>query len=91
MNTSDLADHVASVHGFSKTQAKALIDGIFAAITNAAAKDEEVSIPGFGKFKVQDRPARDGRNPSTGETIKIAASRKLTFSAAKAIKEKLNG
>ena len=44
-----------------------------------------------GKFKVKDTPAREGRNPSTGATIQIAASRKLTFAAAKAVKDKLNG
>lgn len=91
MNTADLADQTASTHGLTKVQAKAVIDGVFAAITDAAAKGEEVSVPGFGKFKVKNSPAREGRNPSTGTTIKIAASRKLTFSVAKAVKDKLNG
>ena len=91
MNTADLADQVAEAHGVTKAQAKAIVDGVFAAIAGAASKGEEVSIAGFGKFKVKDSPARDGRNPSTGETIKIAASRKLTFSVAKAVKDKLNG
>lgn len=64
---------------------------MFASIADAAAKGDEVTINGFGKFKVKASPARDGRNPSTGETIKIKASKKLTFAAAKAIKDKLNG
>ena len=63
----------------------------FAAIGDAAAKGDEVSIPGFGKFKVKHSPAREGRNPSTGAAMKIAASRKLGFTVAKAIKDKLNG
>ena len=64
---------------------------MFRAIAEAAAKGDEVSINGFGKFKVKASPARDGRNPATGETIKIRASKKLTFAAAKAVKDKLNG
>ena len=60
-----------------------------AAIRDAAVKGEEVSIPGFGKFKVQNKPARTGRNPSTGATIQIAASKKVSFQAAKALKDAL--
>ncbi|WDA39318.1 HU family DNA-binding protein [Sphingobium sp. YC-XJ3] len=91
MNASDIADQLAASQGISKTEAKKAVDTVFAAIADAAAKGEEVSIPGFGKFKVKDTPAREGRNPSTGATIKIAAARKLGFSVAKAIKDKLNG
>lgn len=90
MNSTELTDQVASTSGLTKADAKKVVDGIFAAIGDAAAKGEEVSIPGFGKFKVKDSPARDGRNPATGEPMKIAASRKLGFAAAKAIKDKLN-
>ncbi|HZV10762.1 MAG TPA: HU family DNA-binding protein, partial [Novosphingobium sp.] len=57
----------------------------------AAARGEEVSINAFGKFKVKESPAREGRNPSTGATIQIAASRKLGFAPAKAVKDKING
>ena len=60
-------------------------------IVAAAAKGEEVSLAGFGKFKVKDSPAREGRNPATGEAMQIAASRKLTFAPAKAVKDALNG
>lgn len=91
MNTSDLVDAVATKTGATKTDAKKLVDSVFGAIADAAAKGEEVAINGFGKFKVKASPARDGRNPSTGETIKIKASKKLTFAAARAIKDKLNG
>jgi len=90
MNTTDLAGHVADQDSkITKTQAKALVDAVFAAITEAAKKGEEVSLPGFGKFKVQAKPARTGRNPSTGATIQIAASKKLSFQAAKALKDAL--
>jgi DNA-binding protein HU-beta len=59
--------------------------------TDAAAKGEEVFINGFGKFKVKATPAREGCNPSTGDTIQIKAAKKPSFSAAKAVKDKLNG
>lgn len=91
MNTSDLIDAVAGANGLSKADAKKVVDSVFEAIAGAAAKGDEVSINGFGKFKVKTSAAREGRNPATGATIKIAASKKLGFSAAKAIKDKLNG
>ena len=88
MNTNDLADLIAaSDEKISKAQAKTLVDGVFKAITEAAARGEEISIPGFGKFKVQDKPARTGRNPSTGAGIEIAATKKVVFQPAKALKD----
>ena len=58
---------------------------------DAAVKGDEVSIPGFGKFKVQAKPARTGRNPATGATIEIAASKKVAFTPAKQLKDAVNG
>ena len=67
MNTADLIDTLASSdEKLTKAQAKTLVDTLFSAIKDAAVKGEEVSLPGFGKFKVQDKPARTGRNPTTG-------------------------
>ena len=60
------------------------------AIAAAAAAGEEVSFNEFGKFKVKQSPARDGRNPATGMPMTIAASKKLGFSAAKGLKDRLN-
>ena len=91
MNNTDLAEAIAAEHGLTKADARKYVDGVFAAIAGAAAKGEEVSLSGFGKFKVKDQPAREGRNPSTGATIQIAASKKLTFTPAKAVKDQLNG
>jgi DNA-binding protein HU-beta len=91
MNNSDLAERLASDHGLTKADARKLVDAIFVEIGDAAAKADEISLNGFGKFKVKDTPAREGRNPSTGETIQIAAAKKLTFTVAKAVKDKLNG
>ena len=64
---------------------------MFQEISDAARSGAETSIPGFGKFKVKATPAREGRNPSTGATMKIAASKKLSFTPAKAVKDALNG
>jgi len=90
MNTNDLAAQVAEQDSkLTKAQAKALVDAVFASITAAAQKGDEVSLPGFGKFKVQNKPARTGRNPSTGAAIQIAASKKLVFQPAKALKDAL--
>lgn len=91
MNNSDLVDQVAAANGITKTEAKKIVDSVFGTIAEAAAKGDEIALNGFGKFKVKHTPAREGRSPATGETIKIAASKKLTFSAAKAIKDRLSG
>jgi DNA-binding protein HU-beta len=91
VNTADLADQIAASGGITKAQAKTLIDAFLDSVRNAAAKGEEVSLPGFGKFKVQAKPARTGRNPSTGESIQIAASKKLVFQPAKVLKDAVNG
>ena len=91
MNNSDLADTLASEHGLTKTDARKLVDSVFTAIADAASKGEEVSLNGFGKFKVKDSPEREGRNPATGAAMTIAASKKLGFTVAKAVKDRLNG
>ncbi|WP_137897219.1 HU family DNA-binding protein [Sphingomonas sp. 2SG] len=90
MNNADLAETLVIKHSMTKSDARKAVDDIMAAIVSAASKGDEVSLAGFGKFKVKDSPARDGRNPSTGEAIKIAASKKLTFTPAKAVKDALN-
>lgn len=91
MNNSDLAESLAASHGITKADARTYVDAVFSTIVDAAAKGEEVSLNGFGKFKIKDTPAREGRNPSTGATIQIAAAKKLAFAPAKAVKDKLNG
>jgi DNA-binding protein HU-beta len=91
MNTAELAEAVAAKESLTKADARKLVDAVFAAITEAAAKGEEVSLSAFGKFKVKDSPAREGRNPATGAPMQIAASRKLSYAPAKVVKDKLNG
>ena len=90
MNVIEMADHIASHHDMEKRKAKAVVEAVFAAMSEAAKKGDEVSIPGFGKFKVAAREARTGRNPATGETIQIAASKKLAFTPAKQLKDAMN-
>ena len=90
MNNSDLADTIASSADVPKADARKIVDAVFTAIAEAAVKGEEISLNGFGKFKVKDSPEREGRNPATGEAMTIKASKKLTFTPAKAVKGKLN-
>jgi DNA-binding protein HU-beta len=89
MNISELTKGVAEATGTSDADAKKAITAVFDQIAGAAAKGEEVSIPGFGKFAVKDRPERQGRNPSNGEAITIGASKKVAFLPAKGLKDKL--
>jgi DNA-binding protein HU-beta len=92
MNIAELVDQVAAKdEKITKAQAKTLVEGVFTAIKDAAVNGEEVSLPGFGKFKVQNKPARTGRNPRTGEAVNIAATKKLAFQPAKALKDALAG
>lgn len=91
MNNADLAETLVTGHAMTKADARKAVDSLFAAIADAAASGDEISLNGFGKFKVKQSAAREGRNPSTGATIQIAASKKLGFTPAKALKDKLNG
>ena len=90
MNTKELAKTVADQHRLNEADVQKVIAGVLDGIATAAASGEEVSLPGFGKFKVKDVAAREGRNPSTGETIQIAASKKLAFTPAKQVKDAMN-
>ena len=90
MNNAELAETLVTNYSLSKADARKAVDDLLAAIVGAAKNGEEVSLSGFGKFRIKDAPAREGRNPSTGETIQIAASRKLTYAPAKSVKDALN-
>ncbi len=91
MNIAELADRVATEQRLDKGQARKVIEATLKVVVDAAKGGAEVTLPGFGKFKVQDRPEREGRNPATGAAMTLAASRKLAFSPAKAVKDALNG
>lgn len=90
MNTQELAEKIADSHGLAKSEARKLVDSVIAAIGDAAASGDEVNINGFGKFFVKATPARTGRNPRTGEAMEIAAGRKVSFSPAKGLKDKVS-
>ncbi len=91
MNKNDLIDSLVEEHDMTKGFARDLVDSVFGSIAHAAKNAEEVSIFGFGKFRVTERGARKGgRKPQTGEAIKIAASKRLKFEPARAMKTALN-
>lgn len=90
MNKTELISEVAGKLGVTKKDTGAAIDAIVAVITDALADGQEINIAGFGKFSVSERAAREGRNPATGETISIPASKAPKFKAAKALKDAVN-
>ena len=90
MKKSDLVSHVAAEASVSSTVAGRVVGAVFTVIGDALARGEPVTIPGFGKFTTRSRPARQGRNPGTGEPVAIAASRAPSFKAAKALRDAVN-
>ena len=87
MNKNDLVTAVASSTGLSKTDAAHAVDGVFHAITAALKSGGEVRLVGFGTFAVAARAASEGRNPRTGDKIKIPASKQPKFKAGKGLKD----
>jgi nucleoid DNA-binding protein len=85
MNKADLVNEVAKVVK-TKKEAQAAVDRVFSSITGALRKGEAVTLVGFGTFKVQQRKARQGRNPQTGAPLQIAARKVPRFVAGKALK-----
>jgi DNA-binding protein HU-beta len=90
MTKNELADGVAGRTGLAGTQARQALETMIDLISDELAAGGEVALAGFGKFSVSSRAARQGRNPATGETINIAASKAAKFSAASALKKRLN-
>jgi DNA-binding protein HU-beta len=85
LNTTELADALAEAHDISKAKAKEIVTSVFASIIEAAKAGDEVAISGFGRFAVKERAAREGRNPRTGEALKIPASKSLGFKMSKPV------
>lgn len=90
MNKGDLIEVVADDAGLSKADATRAVDAVLAAVTKALRTGKQVSLVGFGTFAVKKRAARTGRNPRTGETIQINASKVPGFKAGKALKDAVN-
>jgi DNA-binding protein HU-beta len=84
---SEFVDKVASKSGLSKKDAGAAVDAVISSIEESLQSGDEVSFTGFGKFHVANRGAREGRNPRTGETMTIAASRVPRFTAGSGLKK----
>ena len=90
MNKTDLIDNVAESADLSKADAARAVDAVIASITKALKSGDSVTIVGFGTFQVRERAARTGRNPKTGDAIKIEASKNPAFKAGKALKDAVN-
>lgn len=90
MNKAELIEVIAKDAKLSKAAAQAALDATVAAVVKAVTKGDSVSLVGFGSFSSGKRAARTGRNPQTGETIKIAAAKTVKFSAGKAFKDSVN-
>ena len=90
MNKGELVESVAKQSGLSKADAGRAVDACLDAITGSLMTSTKVSIPGFGTFDTSKRAARTGRNPQTGETIKIKARTAVTFKPSTRLKEAVN-
>ena len=87
MTKSDIVAHVASRVSLSKAEANETVNAVFEAIQEALARGEPVAVAGFGTFSTKSRPARTGRNPQTGDSVAIAASRAPAFKAGKTLRD----
>jgi len=86
----EIIDAVAGICDVSKAEAQRAVEAVFTTITDNLTRGEEVRLTGFGSFSVAQRAARSGRNPKTGETIQIRASKQPKFKAGSPLKEAVN-
>jgi len=85
----ELVDEIVMLTGLPKTQVALCYDTLFELMTEALGKGAKVTVPNFGSFQLSERPARQGRNPATGETIEIAASKTVRFKTSKILRDQL--
>lgn len=90
MNKTELVDEISKETGLTKKDSEAALKSFIGVVTKELSKGDDVQIIGFGTFSVGERAARSGRNPKTGETIKIAASKSPKFKPGKALKDAVN-
>ena len=90
MNKNELVASIADKTGLKKTEAEKAVKAFTESVTEALKKGDKVQLVGFGTFEVVARPAREGRNPQTGKTMKIKASKAPKFKAGKALKDSVN-
>lgn len=91
MNKTQLIDSVAERAGLSKMDSQRAVDAALAVITKALVDNDQINLPGFGILSVKERAERMGRDPRTGNPLKIAASRVVGFKSGKALKDAVNG
>lgn len=91
MNKTELVDAIAAKTNMTKTDAKKVLEATLESIGAALSKGDSVQLVGFGTFKVNNRSARTGRNPKTGEPIQIAASKVPAFVSGKGLKDQVRG
>lgn len=87
MNKSELVEAIANGSGVTKADANRMLDSFMSTVIYALKSGDQVVLPGFGSFSIGNRAARTGRNPQTGQTIQIKASRVAKFKAGKTLKE----
>ncbi len=93
MNKQEIINNIAEEHGITKIASKVIFEQIFTDITAALQSkqtDNKIQIPGFGTFRLENRPSRIGRNPRTGESMNIPAKNVIKFKASKTLTEKIN-
>ena len=90
MKVNELVKYIAENANVTQIEAKATLEAMIKGITESLSKNDNVTLVGFGTFQVKDRSAREGRNPNTGETIQIKASKVPSFKAGKTLKEAVN-
>lgn len=90
MNKAELVDAIASESGLTKADAERAVKGFVGAVGKALKAGDRISLVGFGSFSVSNRAAREGRNPQTGKTIKIAAKNVVKFKAGSELADKVN-
>lgn len=90
VNKSQLIDQIASEANISKAAAGRVVDAFVASVTGSLSKGDDVALVGFGTFTVRERAARTGRNPQTGQEIKIAAAKVPAFRPGKGLKDAVN-
>lgn len=90
MTKADIAERIAQQHGFSKKESQEILESFFSIIKSTLESGEDLKISGFGKFEVNQKKDRIGRNPQTGESITISARKVLTFKPSTSLKTSIN-
>lgn len=93
MNKQEIINNISEEHGITKVAAKAIFEQVFSDIATAIQtkkNDNKIQIPGFGSFRMDSREARTGRNPRTGESMKIPTKKVVKFKVSKTLSDKIN-